>query len=117
MLKKYNIKNVMKDKIYISGAINSIGLEKATVLFNNAEKYLLSLGYDVINPLNLCQEENITWADCMLEDIKYLFQCSHIYVLSNWRVSTGARIEVGIAQELGMTIIYEEGSLFDTNVY
>ena len=105
----------MKDKIYISGAINSIGLEKAIILFNDAEKYLESLGYDVINPLSLCKGENITWAECMLEDIKYLFECSYIYVLNNWRISTGARIEVGIAQELGMNIIYQDGSRFNSN--
>jgi len=105
----------MKDKIYISGAINSIGFEKAIILFNEAEKYLKKIGYDVINPINLCKGDNITWAECMLEDIKYLFNCSHIYVLNNWRVSTGARIEVGIAQELGMNIIYQDGSRFDSN--
>jgi len=105
----------MKDKIYISGAINSVGLKAATVLFNNAEQHLKQIGYDVINPLSLCNGENISWAECMLEDIKYLFDCDSIYVLNNWRISTGARIEVGIAQELGMNIIYQNGSRFNSN--
>ena len=42
----------------------------------------------------------------MLADIKELFSCEAIYLLSNWYLSKGARIEKKIAEELHLKIFF-----------
>lgn len=101
--------------IYISGAIGSIDREQATANFNTAELLLQNKGYAVINPMKITKPNPATWKDCMMADIKYLFDCDEIYMLKNWRRSTGARVELAIATELGLKISFEEPRPFDTN--
>ena len=41
----------------------------------------------------------------MIDDLRLLFDCEAIYLIDNWQMSKGARIEYYIAKELGMSII------------
>ena len=41
----------------------------------------------------------------MIDDLRLLFDCEAIYLIDNWQMSKGARIEYYIAKKLGMSII------------
>lgn len=96
----------MMNRIYISGKIS--GIENGALkLFNKAEKYLQSKGYETVNPMTLNHNHDKSWVAYMKEDIKALCDCDSIFMLSNWSDSKGAIIEHSIARDLGMTILYE----------
>jgi hypothetical protein len=43
----------------------------------------------------------------MKEDLEALKSCDHLFALSNWQDSRGARIEVWFAKRYNKTIIYQ----------
>lgn len=97
-----------KTKIYISGKISGLETEEVKSLFNQAEQSLKLRGFETVNPLDvLPYQEHLTWEDYMIADIKALFDCKAIFMLTNWKDSRGARIEHNIANELGLRIIYQ----------
>lgn len=96
-----------KPKIYISGAISGLPKHEYESRFKMAEQNLLELGYETVNPCTLNHGAAATWEDFMLNDIKALFGCTAIYMLSNWKNSHGARIEHSIAVERSMVILYQ----------
>ena len=93
-------------KVYISGRITGIE-EEAPQLFDKAEVKLLEDGYEVVNPMKLNHQHDKSWHSYMREDIKALCDCDTIYMLSNWKESKGAIIEMEIACHLGLKVIYE----------
>lgn len=99
----------MKCKIYISGKIGDLPKHVYTLKFQRAETILLLNGWvDVVNPVKLDHSHHDgSWNNCMLEDIKYLFDCDAIYMLDNWQNSKGAKIERDIAIHMGKTVYYE----------
>ena len=98
------------NKIYISGKITGLRLTEARARFDKAESELVSrYNCDVINPMSkIPYEPGKTWSQYMLDDIALLFSCDAIYMLDNWKDSTGARIEFAIACELSKIIIFEK---------
>jgi len=48
-----------------------------------------------------------TWQDYMRTDIKALCDCDAIYMLSNWRDSNGATIELQIANHLELDVVHQ----------
>ena len=95
--------------IYISGKISGLNILDAKIKFRNAEKELIDMGYfHIINPINLHSTSDLkTWEQYMIVDIEALFKCDAIYMLKDWGDSKGARVEVAIAKELGLKIIYQ----------
>lgn len=102
-----------KHKIYISGQITGLPIEEAMMNFAKAETYLISLGFDVVNPMSLPEHEAIAklplseserWVLHMKVDIKALMDCTDIFMLQNWGNSKGAKIERDIAIQLGLNI-------------
>lgn len=94
-------------KVYISGKIT--GDNNFKEKFNNAVLRCCVFGWglnDILNPVDLPTQT--TWEDYMIQDIKELFNCTHIYMISDWEQSKGARIEHAIAVEYGLTIIYQQ---------
>ena len=97
-------------KIYISGKITGLELNEARDNFDKAEKYLNEKfpDFQVINPMKeVPYEKDKTWEEYMLEDIKLLFDCYAIFMLTNWNLSKGARIEHAIAMQMGKSINYQ----------
>lgn len=43
--------------------------------------------------------KNKSWKDYMIDDLRLLFDCEAIYLIDNWQMSKGARIEYYIAKE------------------
>jgi hypothetical protein len=96
-------------RIYISGKISSLPFAEAKSNFDRAEIYLLTQGWkDIANPMK-CKifKRDDEWAWQMGACLMMLLRCEAIYMLHDWEDSKGARIEHGVAQELGIEIIYQ----------
>jgi hypothetical protein len=126
----------MNRRIYISGAVSDINYAEAQARFSAAQAMLEARGgYVVVNPLEL-QKWTIKgigkgifndvlhiehkesghqravnpeefWLECMDVCLHELLRCDAIYMLSNWRQSRGARIELAVAVELGLEILIQ----------
>lgn len=81
-------------RVYISGPITGVDdyLEK----FNAAEEYLKSNGHEVINPakLNSIMPETLDYSEYMRLDYQYLDLCDAIYLLKDWNISPGSKLEL-----------------------
>jgi hypothetical protein len=95
-------------KVYISGKISGLEFADAYSKFEFAEKYInLLTNHVAVNPMKIEHVHDLSWESFMVEDIRALFSCDAIYLLSNWEESKGARIEKAIAKEMGIEIIYQ----------
>lgn len=96
-------------KTYISGKITGLEIPVAEKLFEHAELQVKQLhGGEPVNPMKILPyHPEHTYKDYMIADIKALFDCEAIYMLSNWRESRGARIEHTIAIEMGHKVFYQ----------
>ena len=97
----------MKNKCYIAGKIGGLSVEEFTANFAEAKKEVIALGFEPVSPVDLPHNHNKSWEAYMKEDIIYLMQCTHIYVMRNWRTSPGATIEINLALQLGIHIIHQ----------
>lgn len=93
-------------KFYISGMITGIETS-APELFAAAELKLKEMGYIPINPMTLPHLHDKTWLNFMREDLKALCECDGVYMLSNYKFSKGALIELELAEKLGLNIVFE----------
>ncbi len=93
----------MKKKIYIAGKIT--GLPNHKEHFNKAEEELKKQGHIVVNPSVV--PEGLMYDDYMNICTAMLKACDTIYMLNNWKESTGAKIEHQIADLSGKEIIYQ----------
>jgi hypothetical protein len=96
-----------KTKIYISGKISQLTEAEAQLLFENAEKVCIEMGYEPVNPMKLNHDHDKSWEMYMREDIREMMDCEAIYMLSNWCFSKGAGIEKKLAEDLGFKVIHE----------
>jgi hypothetical protein len=74
--------------------------------FNEAEQRLRHLG-DVVNPAKI-ETKDKSWEGFMRADIKALMDCDTICLLPGWATSRGAKIELYLAEKLGMEVILYE---------
>jgi hypothetical protein len=96
-----------KTKIYISGKVSGLLESEAQMLFENAEKVCIEMGYEPVNPMKLNHDHDKSWVEYMKEDIIAMMSCEAIYMLNNWLLSKGATVEKTLAEDLGFKIIYE----------
>lgn len=91
-------------RIYIAGKITGNDNWKSDFL--EAEKYLRERFPDavIVNPLFIGSDQK-SWKDNMVECIRMLITCDTIYLLRDWCMSKGARIEANIANGLGFEIM------------
>jgi hypothetical protein len=61
-------------------------------------------GHTVTNPTEL-NPDGGSWNDRMRRDIVSLMECDTVATLPDWEHSKGARLEVLIAERLGMTVV------------
>lgn len=95
-----------KGLFFISGKIT--GDPDYMAKFAAAEEFLKSHGYDVINPAKVATTlPELEWAQYMKIDVMMLSICNKIYMLSDWKDSDGAKIELKFAQEHNMPILWE----------
>jgi len=104
-------------KIYIAGPMTGIKDWNFPAFFE-AEKQLKELGYEVINPAHndgetleealasagTPERPNNSWGYYMRRDLPSVLNVDAICVLPDWQRSKGARLEVQVAQALGLPI-------------
>jgi hypothetical protein len=97
-----------KKRVYISGAMTGIP-DFNRQAFQEAEDYLTSLGYEVINPhkIPLPLDFKGCYLDYIKLDIVELITCDTIFMLKGWETSRGANIEIFIAKSLEFEVIYQ----------
>lgn len=100
----------MAKRIYISGPMSNLP-QLNFPAFESASKRLRELGYIVISPHEVKQTAT-DWQSCMRTDIKHMMDADMVATLDGWMNSKGARIEVGLAEELGMHI-YEVSEIIE----
>jgi hypothetical protein len=83
-------------KLYVAGPMSGIK-DWNFPAFHAAAAQLRSLGFEVVNPAELCPDTSMSWADCMREDIKALVDCHGVALLPGWENSKGATLERHIA--------------------
>lgn len=106
--------------IYIAGPMTGLP-ENNYPAFNTAEQQLRAAGYDVLNPVTSSSRsdapvipdaiDDMRWDDYMRNGINQLIRADGIALLPDWFKSKGARIEEGIAQQLGMIVRDVDGWL------
>lgn len=96
-----------KKKIYIAGKVTGLNYSDVKQKFRATENQLFSEGYQVVNPIELCNEES-TWEDAMKICIEALADCDEIFMLNDWKDSRGATLEHKRAIELDIPIHYQK---------
>lgn len=94
-------------KIYISGPIT--GHEDYLAEFAEARRAVEALfahSVEVINPARICAElpESTTWEEYMNICFQLLNMADGIYMMPDWKESTGASAEYGYAKALNKKI-------------
>jgi hypothetical protein len=90
-------------RIYLSGPMTGLpGLNFPAFAAMTAK--LRDAGHAVTNPAEL-NPDGGSWNDCMRRDIAALMECDTVARLPGWHTSKGARLEVLIAERLGMTVV------------
>lgn len=94
-------------RVYISGGIAHYDLCERKEAFGHAEEVLRAEGYDVVNPLRNGLPENAHWKVHMRRDISLLLDCDCIYMLKEWELSKGAKLELDVASSCGIKVLFE----------
>ena len=96
-----------KEKVYISGAIAHYDLEERRNAFLNAERYLSLKGFEPVNPFKNGLPDEAHWREHMRADIALLLDCQYIYMLRDWELSKGAKLELDVASSCGIKVLFE----------
>ncbi|WP_256858853.1 DUF4406 domain-containing protein [Pseudomonas extremaustralis] len=91
-------------RVYVAGPMTGIA-DFNYPAFNAVADQLRAQGYEVENPADHGIVEGAQWADYMAYDLTRLGLCGVIALLPDWEKSQGARLEVLIAEQLGMTVV------------
>ncbi len=103
--------------ISLGGTLSAIQISANLDAFYQAEPVVAALGYEPVNPVALHGSDlgpsttEASWSYYVRKDIKHLVDCDAIYLMKNWEQSRGARLEKHIADELGMEVLYEDGTV------
>lgn len=97
----------MNKKVYISGAIAHHDIDERKAAFAAAASRLRNAGYTPVNPFENGLPHSADWRMHMRVDIGMLLQCSRIYMLRDWELSKGAKLELDVASSCGIQVIFE----------
>lgn len=103
------MKSKENKKVFISGKITGESIYYCTEKFEKAMWGLVCDGFDIIiNPLAMDGIHfGISHEDAMKLCLDELETCTHIYMLKDWELSRGAKMEHDMAKVYGLEIIYE----------
>ena len=96
-----------KKRVYISGPISGLEIHERRAEFQRVEYYLISLGYEVFNPLCNGLSQDAPTSEHMKADIKALLDCDAIYMMNRWNHSAGCQTEFLVATACGLTVMFE----------
>lgn len=91
----------MRTRLYICGPMTGIA-EYNQPAFDKAATSLRRVGYKVQNPADLGLRDETPWEQAMKEALRVMLKCDGIALLPHWGNSRGARLEVTIAEQLGI---------------
>lgn len=93
--------------VYISGPMSNMP-DLNFPMFHKAAATLRASGYTVVNPAELDEADpkQMEWHQYLRRDIEHLVKCDAIAMLPGFEKSKGACLELHIARELGMKVIY-----------
>ena len=91
-----------KKKIYIAGKVTGLPQDEVYAKFADMQTNLESVGFDVINPIEVVNNAQSTWLEAMKLCIKELVTCDAVYLLPCHTNSRGAIIEKQLADNLGI---------------
>ena len=101
------------DKVFIAGKVGDGSsdisdevLKQASIKFKDKQLELESLGYLVVNPMELEPIGGNEWEHFMRATIRELCTCDYVHMLDDWDKSKGAKIEVGISDILEIKKLY-----------
>ena len=99
-------------KIYISGPMSGLDDDNRDE-FSRMASLLQAKGYEPVNPHDIAVEVNARikdpkYLDYLKADIAVLMFCDAYVLLDGWGDSRGARIEKGLADDLGIPNITGE---------
>lgn len=83
-------------RVYIAGKVTGEDPGACFAKFAAVEYQLKQNGFEVVNPLRLCNTDT-PWHDCMKICIKEMLTCSAVFLLPDWNRSVGATMEVTVA--------------------
>lgn len=95
-----------KPVVYIAGKVTGLPVHVYEANFAAAKKKLEANNFNVLNPCDFIAPEE-PWQSAMRMAFILLGSADHIYLLSNWQDSRGAKMEFDFAVELGITCINE----------
>ena len=106
--------------IYISGPMKNM-TDGNMQAFDEAEKQLKQLGYEVLNPHKIAEEVNLRffemgkipeYEDYLREDIiQMLAKCDAVLVIPGWRGSKGSKLEIANALACGIDVFFDIASV------
>lgn len=71
--------------------------------FHKHAAWLRSLGYEVLNPAENPEQED--WAGYMRVALRQVLDADMVATLANWQCSRGAKVEVDLANALGIPVL------------
>lgn len=92
-------------RVYISGKITGEPMDQVIAKFARAEFELATKGYDPVNPLKNGLPQASSWEQHMKADVAMMMDCDAIYMLPDWKFSSGATIEKRLAEDLKFKFI------------
>ena len=76
-------------------------------VFCTALEKLMAQGYDPVNPFRNGLPDEAHWRAHMRADIALLLACDYIYMLKDWELSKGAKLELDVASSCGIKVLFE----------
>lgn len=90
-------------RLYVAGPMSGIEGHNFPA-FNTAAAQLRDAGYEVENPADTGVVEGWSWADYLRYDLPLMLRCEGVALLTGWFHSKGARLEIDVAERLGMQV-------------
>lgn len=94
-------------KIYIMGKVTGEDPATCRSKFLKREKQLKSMGYNVVNPVNLVDISS-NWEDAMRICLSEMMQCDCVSPLPDVWYSKGGLLELYVSRNLNMPIVIPE---------
>lgn len=93
----------MEDRVYIAGPMTGLP-DFNYPAFHEAAAKLRAMGYEVVNPAENDRDTNDPWEVFLREALQKMLTCDSVALLPGWEDSRGARLEVHVANAIGMRV-------------